>query len=221
MKKGIVLLITGIVLSGIAQAETLALWDGWENNMTTSPQAPTALFAGVNSGTLGLNNLSPYTGGAYTDMFAVGGQEVGLAATIANNEYMTIVVDLDEGMIMNLTSLNLWLESTVLADGAEKEQRIVVFSSVDGWTSGDEIATYSFLNGATEKQQVSIDLTGGSYDGLSTVEFRLMGYRVNDSSNMWNAWGIGHVGGVAADQNIVLNGIVDSVAQGGTMFQLK
>ncbi len=220
MKKKIILLMTGIVLSGIAHAETLALWDGWENNITTTPQAPTALFAGVNSGTLDLNNLTPQAGGTYTDMFSTNGQEVGLAATLSKNEYITIVVDLDEGMIMNLTSLNLWLESTVLADGAEKEQRIVVFSSVDGWTSGDEIATYSFLNNA-ESQQVSIDLTGGSYDGLSTVEFRLMGYRVNDSSNMWNTWGIGHIGGVAADQNIVLNGTVDSAGQRGTLFVVK
>ncbi len=223
MKKGIALFIAGfIALTGIAQAETLALWDGWENNMAglASTNAST-LFTGVNSGLLDRVNTPVHNGDTYNDVFGSSDQEIGLAAALATPEYFRIVVDVTEGQIMNLTSLDLLLQSTVLADGAEKEQRITVFSSVGGWASGDELATYSFLNGATENQSVSLDLTGGNYNGLTSIEFRVVGYRVNDSSNMWNAYAIGNLYGTAANQNIVLSGTVGSAGQRGTLFVVK
>lgn len=102
-----------------------------------------------------------------------------LAGAIANDHFLQFAISVDSGYEMDLSSLKIRGQSSNTGSSD-----IVLMTSVDGFTDGDEIASVSGKNGMTGGFDTDssgfgdlIDLTGGQYQGLTgTITFRIYGY---------------------------------------------
>lgn len=137
----------------------------------------------VDGNVLGTANPISF-GGAQSDFgFTEMGNEDDLDLAITNNDYMTFTVSPNGGYGLDLDSLTFRTRANQANNSAD---RWALFSSVDGFASGDQIATGQTTDLATwtgASNNILIDLTGASYQGLESVTFRLYIYGGNTNSS--------------------------------------
>jgi len=166
--------MTSIALSGIAQAETLASWD-FDEADAPDPALRTivadAQSANVNTAQVSMTSgLTPRGTGTqiWGDVFStIGWADGSLADALTDNEYITITVTPQDGMMLNLTNLNIRIERAASAEAG------VLFSSAVGFNEGDQIAT-------TVEFRLYFHGSGGDWDGAGIGKAGGSGVGVND-----------------------------------------
>jgi hypothetical protein len=133
-----------------------------------------------------------------------------LASAISANDYMTFSVTPNLAHQLNLVSLSFRTYAKELNNAAE---RWALFSSVNGFTEGSEIATGQTTDiltwdGATNN--IVVDLSESKFQNVDeSIEFRLYVYGGNSSSNSATAF-----------DKVVLNGTVENTLLVGYDFDV-
>lgn len=128
----------------------------------------------------------------YTQSTAVDTSEA-----VSENQYHEITVTADSGYELDLSSLTL----KIMRGGTSGTRGFLVRSSVDGYASdlaGEALSTtYTWPT----TRNVDIDLSGGSFQNLSTITFRFYSYLSSTSLTLhWD--------------DVTLNGTVSSTGGG-------
>lgn len=132
-----------------------------------------------------------------------------LAAVLADNQFMTFSVSANSGNELDLTSLTFRNRVNRLDRGATD---YAVFTSVDGFTSGDEIHTGSITT-INNYENVVVNLSGGSFQNIGsteTVEFRIY---------IWGGGGNNASTATLYDK-VILNGSVAAVPEPSSFVML-
>jgi hypothetical protein len=216
------------LVAGIAQADILAGYDfdsGETDGEAGSSLEANVLGANVTAsdfGTgIGLNNVFDFTlaptdaldaeGNSFgtTNRFAFGGpgDDFGfddvsdtndLSGAIQDNDYMEFTVTPDSGYKVNLESLTFRTYVEQLVNSAE---RWALFSSIDGYTSGAEIATGRTTTAETWEGTSNnnvVDLSDAGFQDVdAAVTFRIYVYGGGESTNS-----------ITLFDKVVLNGAV-------------
>ncbi|CAA6677555.1 MULTISPECIES: LamG-like jellyroll fold domain-containing protein [unclassified Lentimonas] len=131
-----------------------------------------------------------------------------LASALSANDYMTFSVTPDSAHRLNLASLTFRTYAKELNNAPE---RWALFSSVNGFAEGDEIATgqtTDILTWDSATNNIVVDLSESKFQDLAdSVEFRIYVYGGNSSSNS----------AVAFDK-VVLNGTAENTILVGYDF---
>ncbi len=120
-----------------------------------------------------------------------------LAGALTGNDYLTFTLTPGSSKSLTVTALKLRPVSQ------NRERTFAVFSSVGGFTSGQQIATFTH-NGGTNAAEKTVTITGVT-NRTSAVEFRIYAY---GATNQWEAVGLGQ----ATGNDLVVEG---SVADSG------
>ena len=198
MKK-LTLIISSFLLLGVwsqnLNADLIAAWDvnGIDVNDGIGVGAsPSYSFNSTSSatnasGVLTLGDVNPSTTASrYGFKISGANTQTDLAGAIANNHYLQFTINIDSGYILNLNNIEINGEST--PTGADD---IVVMSSVDGFTAGNEIASLTGRNNAGTGDWdtdgsgfgAPIDVSGSQYQGLTgSVSFRVYGYNTGSGA---------------------------------------
>lgn len=222
MKETIACLFIVLGLSAENYAEVVAGWDvegvnvddgiGIETNLspfifqaTTSEtayvQAQLSLGSGVNPST---------TTDQYGFKISVINQTNTLSGAISLNQYIDISILIDEGKALNLSSIEM------KGGGSSTACSNVAFmTSIDGFVSGQEIATTSVANENFGMDTDSsgfgspIDLSASKYQNLTgSVSFRLYGW---DSIS---ASGANRIRNLAGDDLVIYGEVMDLFGEG-------
>jgi hypothetical protein len=179
------LVLAGLVLAAVAASPAHANVFVLYGFSSPTPLAPTTVGAGISS-------ASSITFGGYAGQWtepsgvlqANPGTPTTAALAVASGNYATFT--LTSASPMNLTSLTL--------DGGYAQfsnpAGYALESSVDGYASILSTAAFTTQDPAYTTQ--TVDLSGASFQGLSTISFRLFGYVKNS--------------GVEQFDNITVNG---------------
>lgn len=106
-----------------------------------------------------------------------------LAAAITQEDYMTFTVTAAAGYEMDLSRLTFRTRVNQLVNSAE---RWALFSSVDGFTAGAEIATGRTVDIGTwsgASNNITVDLSAAAFQKLAVITFRLYIYGGDNASN--------------------------------------
>lgn len=220
MRNFMYLLAVTVLVSGIAQAENLAVWE-FDDRAPSGPKTATnaqVMAANIDTAVLSHTTLDNLRSSAYHDDWynsAAWGGPSTLAAALSSGDYYIITVTPQDGLIMNLTNLfiNICVEGLATGESCE----VAIFSSAEGFTEGDEIATTTPANGDRYKA-LSIDLSPATHSGLTSVVFRAYCYGIPSD---YDRFGIGFVALVDGANDLVVSGTTDSAAQRGTLFLVK
>lgn len=106
---------------------------------------------------------------AYT-AFRSAAAATNIADAITNNSYFSVTVTPASGYTMNLTSLTF----TAARGGASTPRGYGVRSSIDSYASS--LGTADLATQRTTWTNVSIDLTGASFQGIGAITFRIYIY---------------------------------------------
>ena len=194
------LIIFWISIGQILNAQTLLEWefsdasavaDQYASNVSTStPSGFMSLGGGVSSTT-------------ESGLFAAEGFNTGsLPGALTENDYFSFSVSADPGYSLNLSSIDLYMTREDGSPPNAGPMTFSVFSSIGGFTNGAEIDTFT-ISGTTYDgfgSPGNIDLSGGSFQDINSVEFRFYGYDGQPQ---------GFVGfGARSGNDLVLNGEV-------------
>ncbi|MGJ8723377.1 MAG: PEP-CTERM sorting domain-containing protein [Roseibacillus sp.] len=133
-----------------------------------------------------------------------------LGLAITNNDYMTFSVTPDAGSQLGLSSFTFRTRSNQSGNSAE---RWALFSSVDGFTTGNQITAGRTTNigtwgGATNS--VVVDLSAASLQDLTgTTEFRLYIYGGNNAGSSATLF-----------DKVILNGAVTPIPEPSSLILL-
>ena len=221
MKK-IALLISALFLTTASYGQTLISWDVSTIELDVGYSAPYTVAgtaaANVDGGNLTLGSgVNPTTSAAQYG-FKVGGgnEQTTLAGAISNNHYIQFTVTAATGYILNLSSLDFNGETS--GTGSDD---IAVLTSVDGFTSGNQIAsltgrhvvaTGDFDTDASGFGSV-ISLSASKYQNLSSITFRIYGWNTTSGSGTTY---IRNLGGTDADLTINGTTAVSAVPEPST-----
>ena len=160
--------------ASIGLAQTLISWDvsGIEADTLTAPYtvAGTNLATGISGGSLSLGSgTNPTTSAAqYGFKISSSNAQTTLAGAISQNHYMQWTVTADSGF--NFT--------------------VALFSSVEGFTDGDQIKEVSSIQDVTGGFDSdasgfgSVTFTGmAAYQNISSITFRIYGWNTSNSSS--------------------------------------
>lgn len=209
MKK-IALLISALFVTAASYGQTLISWDVSTIELDVGYTAPYAVAgvaaANVEGGNLTLGSgVNPTTSAAQYGFKVEGGNEqTTLTGAISNNHYIQFTVTAAAGNVLNLSSLDFNGETS--ATGADD---IAVMTSVDGFTSGNQIASLTgrHVVGAGDFDTdasgfgSAISLSASKYQNLSSITFRIYGWNTTSGSGTTY---IRNLGGTDAD--LVING---------------
>jgi len=185
--------VIALLSSDNCEAAIIASWDFNDADGLAPLEASfsdTANFAGVTASDIsvgaGLNlvtttaNGNTFGGGSDPNEFTLGGardafgfpddnNNADLAGALAQNNYISFTITPDSGQIFDLTSLTFDYRVNRVRDAAN---RYTVFSSVDGFTNGNQIAATVTNSNANAFTAQTVDLS--SLTGIaSAVEFRI------------------------------------------------
>lgn len=136
----------------------------------------------VDGNVLGTANPISF-GGAQSDFgFTDMGDADDLDLAISNDDYMTFTVSAENGLVLNLNDLSFRTRANQTGNSAE---RWALFSSVDGFVSGAEIATGQTTDIGTwsgVSNNIVVLLSDARFQALSEITLRLYIYGGNTNS---------------------------------------
>ncbi|MDF7826521.1 Ig-like domain-containing protein [Pontiellaceae bacterium B12227] len=160
--------------------------DGMINRYETTFAPADGLDAEGNA--FGTMNLFAF-GGAGTNFFADGSIATNLKSAVIAQEYVSFSVTPDDGYELHLSHLTFRTFVETLSDSAD---RWALFSSVDGYFPGSEIATGQTTDVGTwnsSSNNVVVDLSASSFQGLDGgITFRLYIYGNESGTNSVTAF---------------------------------
>lgn len=171
MKK--IILAIGLALAGalVSQAVLIANYDMSATTEHPSRYLPTTVADHVAASRFDTNVATiAYSSAWSTDSAAVKANVIttDLVDALAKDTYVTFTITADSGYVLNLDTLSFGAYP-----GGGTPRAFAVYSSVGGFTEGNELLSVSYNATATGVNPYSIDLSGlGGYENLSTVEFR-------------------------------------------------
>ena len=181
--------------AGLANADAIVGWEitgvdvndgiGASSSAPYTFSATTVLNANVSGElTLGAGVNPTTTATQYGFKISSANAQTTLAGAISNNHYLQFSVTVASGFLLNLSSIDLVGDAS--STGSDN---VAFFTSIDGFTAGDEIASAASVAGITGGLDSdgsgfgALDLSAGAYQGLSgTVDFRIYGYNSSTSS---------------------------------------
>lgn len=175
------LLAASLALASVSHADILASWDALTNAGTPFPATtvdPNIQGTPAISGGTGVGFDFGGTSGQYdittADPNAITWTNSGAAAITAGH-YITFTVQAASGYQLNLNGGSFDFAWDPSGNASTRVDQVALFSSVDGFTSGSEIASISTIDDSPWAARTSIfNITGSQFDGLtSPVEFRL------------------------------------------------
>lgn len=191
MKK-ITLLLSVLFVTATSYGQVLIGWDVSAIELDDGSHSAPYTIAGVAAAnisggdlTLGSGVNSSTSAGEYGFKISGANEQTTLAGAITENHYIQFTLLADSGFVFNLTSLEI--NGQTSATGADD---IAVMTSVDGFTSGDQIASLSgrhvvgtgdFDTDASGFGS-AIDLSGAGYQNLTSLTIRLYGWNTTSSS---------------------------------------
>jgi len=221
MKNAWLLILVLLFCCASAQAETLAEWDffGVVFLKGQGPVAADSQDASLTGASLSHSTVASDVKGATSAYKAVNWEEAtDMASSITRGQYFTINFETVSGTALDLTSIEIMLKESV---SAGETIGYGITSDVLGHTVSDALTTGTLSN--DEEVYLDLDLSGGTYDNLISIEFRIYGW--DAASGMSNGDGLfigdafsGADDGVA---DIKLSGTLSSSAQLGTLFTIK
>jgi hypothetical protein len=224
MKK-VLLILSLLTIANICLSETLAEWnfDGIDNvSDDTEPpySANITQHAQLTNATVYHSQPAAALRDVADGYKAIDWEEATDAATsIARGYYLTVQFNIEESYAMDLTGFTVYLEEMV---GTGDTVGYAITSSVLGHDASNILASGTLANAAAPTN-VSLDLSGGTYDNLNEIEFRIYGW--NASGTLVNADGfsIGDNNNAAGDgvADITLSGTVEIAIQHGTLFTVR
>ncbi len=171
--------LASIALLGGANAAVVASWDLSDGSVTTNAAA-TGLDAGTASAGAGLSSANFTANGFGGDENAgLLDSSPGLGSVITDGQYLAFSVTPGSLGITNLT-FDLTIETLARASNT-----VTLMSSVDGFTLGNQIDTYTNST-ANSTANVSFDVSSFSSE-TSPIEFRLYLYGKETSPNAGSA----------------------------------
>jgi len=221
MKTTCLLILVSLFCCVAAQAETLAEWnfDGIDTASTQNdPPYPAniTINAGLTNATVhhsqpGMirNTQDAYRARDWDEASNV-------ASAITLGRYFTVQFNAEEGSGMNLTNFTVYVDE---AAGSGDELGYAVTSGVLGHDAAQLLASGTLADG-DPLEMVSIDLSGGTYDGLSDIEFRIYAWNITGVIAP-EAFTIGNSSKTDGIADIQLSGMISSSAQLGTRFIIK
>lgn len=224
MKTTCLLILVSLFCCVAAQAETLAEWnfDGVDN-VSDDTEPPYPANATLNASLTNATIYHSQPGAALRDTTdgykAIDWEEATDAATsITRGYYLTIQFNAEDGSAMSLTNFTVHLDEMV---GASKAAGYAITSGVLGHDVANILATGTLADGDA-LEMVSLDLSGGTYDNLSEIEFRIYAWSAGGIA-LANPDGIsvGNTSKTDAIADIQLSGTISSSAQLGTRFIIK
>ncbi len=171
MKK-LITLIAILAITGTASAALIAGWDfdGIDDASTTSSSAYSAndtMDANLTVATV--HHSDPGELRPQADSYAAidwnNNATANLAGAIAAGQYYTISLAAAGGYEMNLDSISIMLDAASSLDADQTFGWAITDSSDSSLSSGTLGDNANFY--------ATVDLTGGTFDGLATTEFRL------------------------------------------------
>lgn len=205
------LIVILMVVAPSLQAATLVTWNfddadayGNSSSGTVPFSANGTVDSNITTATIQHSTPADMSGGGYwNDTYgSINWEETSLANAIAADDYYTLNFSAASGFEMDLTALSLVFDSSTTT-GID----IAVRSSVDGFST--DVYNWGGDLGAAG-HTVTIDLSGGTYDNLSSIEFRIYGWGSTASSNRLAIGTLGTADGV---DDIVLQGTVAAVPE--------
>ncbi len=224
MKTVYFLIFISLLCCVAAQAETLAEWnfDGIDNvSDDTEPPYPAniTLNASITNATI-YHSLPAAALRDTSDAYkAIDWEDAtDVAASITRGNYFTIQFNADAGMVMNLTNFTVLVDEMV---GADKVAGYAITSGVLGHDVANILATGTLAD-TDQPEVVSLDLSGGTYNNLSEIEFRIYGWSAGGTALAnYDGISIGQADKTDAVADVQLSGTVSSSAQIGTLFVIK
>jgi len=215
-KKTILLLMTGIALTGIAHAASLASWNWYDVNIgaVASVAADTTVLdtASVAAGTPQANSTGK---GFYKTREC---DDADLASAITSGAGFTLNFTAQEGNIMNLTQLKVVLDTPSTAN-SPNDVAILFDANENGFDAADAIWSTSTLTIAGETATIDLSALGAAYQGLNAATFRIVAW---GAASVYDSLFLGDAGNNASlDPVIELQGTTDSAGQRGTLFVVK
>ncbi len=126
------------------------------------------------------------TAGQYGFKVSSADEQITLAGAIAENHYIQFTLIADEGFCFNLSSLEMKGESS--STGSDN---VALMSDVDGFVSGNEIATLGERQGVTGGWDTDasgwgspIDLSDSQYQKRTAITFRIYGWNTTSGSGV-------------------------------------
>ncbi|MDD4737530.1 MAG: PEP-CTERM sorting domain-containing protein [Kiritimatiellae bacterium] len=221
MKKLLVFLFV-LVAASISFADVIAAWEvtgvnvgsGTGIDEAVSPYRFSATSKDANMGTaqlsLGFDGPSTATD-MYGFRFSAATHQTSLADAISNNHYIQWSLTAASGYALNLTSLEMNGQS-----GSSGPADIVLMTSVDGFSEGDEIGSLTARQNVTGGWDTDssgwgapIDLSAAGYQGLSTVSFRIYGWNSSGTASA----GIRNMTG----NDLIINGTMAAIPEPATL----
>jgi len=174
MKK-LITLIALLAIAGTASAAIIADWDMTQeataNEQTLDADTKDANMITAHAGHSVVSDLRAATGGLKARDWD---DSTTFDAAISYGQYFEITFEAASGYVLNLDSISMILEEGI---GAADTIAYGVTASVLGHTSANALTTGQ-LTGAVagDLDVLDLDLTGGAYDNLSSIEFRVYGW---------------------------------------------
>ncbi len=217
MKKKTLLLMTGIVLSGIAHAASLASWDFYNENIgavaTIVADSTVLDTASATAGT-------PQANGSGQGLWKTREvDDADLASAITSGAGFTLNFTAQEGVIMNLTQLKVVLDS----DGTAGPSDVSILFDADGngFDPSDSIWATATMVPSGITATIDLSVLGAAYEGLNTATFRVVAWGAGSAYNSLFIGSDSNHDATNLDPVIELQGTTDSAGQRGTLFVVK
>ena len=160
-------------------------------------------------------------GGFWQDTFSTinWNSQTDVATSIAEEDYYMISFSTDQ--VMNLTSLSLRLSSQ-----SQETVEFAILADVNnnGFDASDVLGGQTFTATNTNPTDVLIDLTGGDFDNIADVEFRIYGFagrNINNGPNSGSRLAIGLLGATDGVNDVALRGtVIPEPAHFAALFSL-
>jgi hypothetical protein len=171
--------VVGICLlwsTGAAHAATIALWD-----YSAGTAVPSSVDANVTAATAIFTGFPGFFGGLYDNTgVAVPTEATALALNIATH----ITVTANAGFVLNLTSLDLWLQGgTTPSYWVYATAGVPLAGTSIGNGNGTALGTFAPFPTAPEVSPITdpsndgskytVDLSGPAYQGLSSIDLQI------------------------------------------------
>ena len=179
-----------LCLPGMGYAQTLINWDvsNVEADTLSAPYtvAGTSLATGISGGnlTLGSGTNPTTSSGQYGFKISSADSQTTLAGAISENHYIEWTVTAESGYEFTVTALDILGQAS--STGADN---VALFSSVEGFSVGDQIAEVSGIQNVTGGFDSdgsgfgSVTFTGiTGYERLTSIAFRVYGWNTSNSS---------------------------------------
>lgn len=196
------------LLTPMLQADVIANFDFASGSVSSSDSDinSTASDIALNFSVPGDGAVSSFT---ETVFYRSTGTGADAATALSNPDYVSFTVTIDTGFVLNLDSLDFDQLGTTNAPTGDFNQTTFVQTSIDGFGSGNDVASFSRdviapASGAeTTFDSRSIDLTASNFQNIAgTLEVRFYLYDDIDNSAALHRL-----------DNIVLNGTVSVIPE--------